>query len=82
MNSEPTSNTALDTVGRSLQRVPSDVREPLVGVAFWSAIALPFLHLPLLFVTGLSTPTQTVAFLALLALNVVAILAGHSYHGE
>lgn len=54
---------------------------PVTGLAFWAAIALPFLHLPLL-VTGLETTRMTVAFLFLLGLNVVTLIVGHSYRRE
>jgi len=51
---------------------------PLEMLGFWAAIALPFLYVPLL-VTGLGTSAETTTFFALLILNVVALLAGHSY---
>jgi hypothetical protein len=54
------------------------VSGPLKRLAFYAAIVLPFLHLPLL-VTGLKSDTVTIAFGALLVLNVVAILVGHYY---
>lgn len=53
---------------------------PVKRIAFYAAIVLPFLHLPLL-VTGLESETITLAFGTLLALNVVAILVGHYYDG-
>jgi len=60
----------------------ADTRRPLVepvrGVAFWTAIALPFVQLPLL-VSGLERPTTALAFLALLAVNVFALYVGHAY---
>lgn len=54
---------------------------PIEMVGFWAAVSLPFLYLPLL-VTGLGTSGETMTFLALLALNVVALLAGHSYNRD
>lgn len=48
------------------------------AVAFWAAIVLPFLHLPLL-VTGLSTRAELVAFAVLLGCNVVAVRVGAGY---
>lgn len=57
------------------------VSHPLTGLAFWAAIALPFLHLPLL-VTGLETTGMAIAFLLLLGLNVVALVLGHSYNRD
>ncbi len=54
---------------------------PVHRIAFWAAIVLPFLHLPLL-ATGLESWTQTQAFVVLLACNVVALLVGHPAHTE
>lgn len=54
------------------------VRKQISAVAFWSAIALPFLYLPVLF-TGLETQSEIGAFVIMLAINVVAIVAGQ-YH--
>jgi hypothetical protein len=70
------------TIGDSDVAVPdfgSAVVKPLTGVAFWAAIALPFLHLPLLATTGLDSSTTAAAFAALLVLNVVALIVGHSH---
>lgn len=50
----------------------------LRALAFWSAVVLPFLHVPLLS-GGLTTTGERNAFLVLLALNAVALYAGHSY---
>ena len=67
---------------------PSDVQsrnhrllEPVQGVAFWAAIALPFVQVPLL-LSGLGESTTVVAFLALLAVNVLALYVGHTYGQE
>lgn len=65
----------VDLGGRSLLRL---VTEPLKRIAFWAAIALPFLHVPLL-ATGLDTRTTTVAFTVLLVLNVASLIVGHYY---
>lgn len=53
----------------------------LEAVAFWSAIALPFLYVPLL-VTGLEATAQLTAFLTLLALHALAIVGGYRYNRE
>lgn len=55
--------------------VPALLVRPVKRLSFWAAIVLPFIHLPLL-ATGLDSQSMTVAFLALVALNVVAILLG------
>ncbi len=51
---------------------------PLRFAGFWAAIALPFLHTPLL-ITGLDTNAKLVAYVVLLGLNVAALVVGHSY---
>lgn len=55
------------------------LRTPLEAGAFWSAIVLPFLHVPLLF-TGLETTGQLLTFLGLLGLNVIAFIVGRDYN--
>ncbi|WP_121823356.1 hypothetical protein [Halostella salina] len=52
---------------------------PFQMAGFWMAVVLPFLHVPLL-ATGLSTPSETMTFLALLALNLVGLVVGHTYN--
>ncbi|MFT4957703.1 MAG: hypothetical protein ACI9EZ_001018 [Halobacteriales archaeon] len=48
------------------------------GFAFWSAIGLPFIAVPLL-LSGLGTTEETMAFLALLIGNVLALIGGRGY---
>lgn len=47
-------------------------------VAFWVAVAVPFLYLPLVF-RGLETRSELLAFAALVAVNVVALKLGHHH---
>lgn len=54
---------------------------PLEIVGFWSAVALPFLYVPLL-VSGISTQGELLTFVGLLALNLAALLAGHDHKRE
>lgn len=68
--------------GEAIESVGSSVPDPVTGAAFWAAVALPFLYLPLLFLTGLSSQGTTAAFVALLTLNVVALLVGHPHYRE
>jgi hypothetical protein len=63
------------------QSVPRLLARPVKRLSFWAAIVLPFIHLPLV-ATGLDSPSLTVAFLVLVALNVVAIILGHTYGQE
>ncbi len=61
------------------QRSLEVVAAPLRFIAFWAAVALPFLYLPLL-VGGLRGQQVTV-FVGLLFANVVALVIGHE-HGR
>jgi len=71
-----------DRTPSPLDRLSTDSRSAsLQALAFWSAVVLPFLHVPLL-TTGLTTPGERHAFLALLALNVVALYLGHPHGRE
>lgn len=54
---------------------------PVSALAFWSAIALPALYLPLL-LTGLSTVPDLVLFLSLFGLHLVALVGGQSYRRD
>lgn len=69
--------TALNRAGTVLQPGES-VLSPVRVLAFWIAVALPFLYLPLL-VTGLENTATMSAFLALLAANAVTLYVGHSH---
>jgi hypothetical protein len=62
-----------------LQRSLEVVAAPLRFLAFWVAVALPFLYLPLL-VGGLQGQQATV-FAGLLSVNVAALVLGHE-HGR
>ena len=55
------------------------VAAPLRFVAFWLAVALPFLYVPLL-AAGLDGARPTV-FVGLLVVNAVALVLGHD-HGR
>lgn len=48
------------------------------ATAFWLAIALPFLYLPLV-VAGPVGRSELLAFAGLLVLNMVALVLGHGY---
>jgi len=64
--------------GQSVSRL---LARPVKRIAFWLAIVLPFIHLPLV-ATGLDSRSLTLAFLALVALNVVAIFLGHTHRQD
>lgn len=80
------SNESLSPSGPDADAGPSEangiarsVTKPVRFVGFWAAIALPFLQVPLL-AYGLNGPETTLAFVALLALNFVALIVGHGYN--
>lgn len=50
------------------------------AVAFWLAIALPFLYFPL--VLNGFTDQEAVAFAVLLAVNAVALVVGHDHRRD
>ncbi|RQG92959.1 hypothetical protein EA462_01710 [Natrarchaeobius halalkaliphilus] len=64
--------------GRPLRR---SLKGPAQFLSFWVAIALPFVHVPLLS-RGLGDPRVTLAFFTLLVLNVLALYVGHGYNRE
>lgn len=54
------------------------VTSPIQAVAFWVAVVLPFLYVPLL-ASGLEPAGTMNAFFILLAANAVALLIGHPH---
>lgn len=65
----------------SVRTVSKHVLSPIRAIAFWIAVALPFLYLPLL-ALDLSSGAVMGAFLALLLCNAVALLIGHQHLQE
>lgn len=57
------------------------ISQSVSGVAFWSAVCLPFAQLSLL-VGGIDTIHGLSAFATLFVLNVLALVVGHQYHRE
>ncbi|WP_225334879.1 hypothetical protein [Halomicrobium urmianum] len=82
MSSPPTNQlrTALNEA-TPIEHVSQSIVRRTRSVAFWTAVTLPFLYLPLL-ATGLEKSSHVTAFLALLAANAVALLVGHSHLRE
>jgi hypothetical protein len=80
MATRPTEIT--DTVRESGSALGSGLLRPITGVGFWAAVALPFLHVPLLLLTGLSSSSTATAYVVLLALNVLALLVGHPHYRD
>lgn len=69
-----------DTVRELLHDHPpaSSARGAVQATAFWSAVALPFLHLPLA-LSGFSSTPEAMVFFGLLGLNVLALAIGHGH---
>jgi cytochrome b561 len=70
-----------DAVDARFERVRRHVPSPsraMRRVAFWTAVALPFLYVPLL-VSGVATSGERGALVLMLAFNVVSLYAGHGY---
>ncbi|MWV41460.1 hypothetical protein [Natrialba sp. INN-245] len=63
------------------RRLVHSLKGPAQFLSFWIAITLPFVHLPLL-AQGLGDRRITVAFLALLTVNVLALYVGHGHNRE
>lgn len=63
--------------GETLRLGATALTGPLRILAFWSAIALPFLYVPLL-IGGLEGGQATV-FTGLLLLNALALVVGHGH---
>jgi hypothetical protein len=57
------------------------VLKPLEVVGFWSAVALPFLYLPLV-VAGPTSPAEQTALASLVAAHVVALLLGRRHRTD
>ena len=81
MISKPSSfaNTSIGRVADvGVTSLAARLKSPLQFLSFWGAIALPFVHLSLL-AQGLESLAVMGLFVALLALNVVALYVGHGY---
>lgn len=68
-------NTVLEAIREQFGAV---LVRSMEAVAFWLAVALPFLYLPLL--ANGTSGQEAVVFVGLLVVNVVALVAGHGYH--
>ncbi|WP_299268971.1 hypothetical protein [Halorientalis sp.] len=83
-SSSPSSNERklfppVSDIRPALAQYGTGLKAGVTGLAFWSAIVLPFLYLPLL-AYGLRSRSMAGAFVGLLVLNVVAAVIGHRYH--
>lgn len=86
-NSSPLSNESIGPSSPEPDRQPEQrwravvrsLKGPAQFLSFWVAIALPFVHLPLLS-QGLGDPQVTLLFFVLLVVNVFALYVGHGYN--
>jgi hypothetical protein len=62
----------------AIETVRSALVEPVRAAAFWTAITLPLVYVPML-ATG-AIGEHPVALLALIALNAVAFVVGHEHN--
>lgn len=65
-------------VGRLGRRTGASIAAPLSMLAFWAAIALPVVYLPLL-AAGIDTVSGLALFLGLLGLHALALAAGRGH---
>lgn len=72
--------SALTDAGSVVQSSESVVA-PIRRFAFWVAVVLPFLYVPMLLV-GFESPAMTTAFLALLCCNALALFVGHPHRRD
>lgn len=59
-------------------KVSSRLRRPVEALAFWTAVVLPFVYLPLM-LDGFAATSDVLLFGGLVVLNVVALLVGHDH---
>jgi hypothetical protein len=86
-NHSPLSNDSIAPSSAESQPNPTTRRSRLVRtlkpptqfLAFWIAITLPFVHVPLL-APGLDDPGVTLTFFLLLGINVVALCIGNGHN--
>lgn len=62
----------------SIDSVRSSLVEPVQAIAFWAAIGLPLVYVPML-ATG-AVWQNPIALLALLMLNIAAFVVGHEHN--
>ncbi|MFC6824517.1 hypothetical protein [Halopelagius fulvigenes] len=83
-SSAPAHDERVGVLGKLVETSPATLQTgleilfaPIRFLAFWLAVTLPFLYLPLL-ISGLQGEQVTV-FGTLLALNVAALVVGHGH---
>jgi len=79
-NRQPLQDTTEDGLPRPTISIES-LANPLSAIAFWLAIALPVLYVPLL-TTGIDGLGELGLFLSVFALHLLALFGGRSYGRE
>jgi hypothetical protein len=77
MSNSP-ANELFARVDETVPRLGHSLVAPIRGIAFWLAIALPFLYVPLL-ASGLESSAVRLVFVALVVCNAAALLVGHPH---
>ncbi len=75
---DESADSTSQTDSLELEDISPSLATPIRRTGFWMAIVLPFLYVPLL-ARGLSTSTDTIVFLTLLGLNLLALYVGHAH---
>lgn len=72
---------SLPIVGKREGALTRWVRAPLAALAFWAAIAIPVLYLPLL-LSGIESRTGLGLFLGLVGVHLLTLIGGRNYHSR
>lgn len=64
-------------LGRGVETVLGGIARAIEALAFWAAVGLPLVYLPL--IVGGGAGQQWIALAGLLLAHVVALVAGHDY---
>jgi hypothetical protein len=74
------SGRVADALLDNARTVADHVRPLLQATAFWSAVAMPFLYVPLLL--GGLTSGEAATFVGLLVANAAALVLGHGHRAD
>lgn len=64
-------------LGRGVETVVGAIARAIEALAFWTAVGLPFVYLPM--IVGGVAGQQWLAIAGLLLANVISLIAGHDY---
>ena len=83
LDPRPATGSARETIAdlpSLVDATAETLRKPFEFAGFWSAVALPFVYVPML--AGGLAPGEQSAFGLLLAAHAVALIAGHDYRND